>query len=238
MPRRPRRRPARRPRRRVRRVPRSPRTVGSQFAKCVEVKQYGTGDQPTLQANTLYQLQFLLQDCPRAMNIASQYRYMRLDKIELKWEPLYNVYNPDLGTAKSVPQLFYMVDRTGIIQSPVNALLYLQEQGVKPFRFISDVKRHLVPNINVISAIQQPQNDNLNFSQAFQTPKKLVWMNTHTGSGTNVGSDLLNKTTPWFGVKFLIDQLNTPGTISRFTIIYHWSFKDPFAPAAGEPTPA
>lgn len=206
----------------------------SQIARVTETVQYNaTGVVP----NTNYFQQWTLGDCARAQNVALQYRYMRLDLVEIKFEPYYNVYNSGIGTGNTVPQLYWQLNRTANIVAPANGLAYMQECGIKPVKFNKDIFRKYVPNINLISAVQQPVNDNVNFSQAFQTPKKLAWLNTRTDS-SSTSSEYLNKGTPWYGSEFFIDQVNAPSNNSRVTCTYHWSFKGALPPAAGEPTPA
>lgn len=88
---------------------------------------------PALTANVMYQKRdFTLNGNPRAQGVATAYQHYRIKKITMKFLPQIDTYIG--GSGFQVPNLFYMVDKSGSI--PTNASLAgLKSMGAKPRRF-------------------------------------------------------------------------------------------------------
>lgn len=86
-----------------------------------------------LVANTMYQRRdFTLNGSPRAANVATAYQHYRIKKITMRFKPQIDTFIG--GGGFQVPNLFYMVDKSGSI--PTNSsLAALKSMGASPKRF-------------------------------------------------------------------------------------------------------
>lgn len=86
-----------------------------------------------LTANVMYQRRdFTLNGSPRAANVATAYQHYRIKKITMRWKPQIDTFIG--GGGFQVPNLFYMVDKSGSI--PTNSsLAALKSMGASPKRF-------------------------------------------------------------------------------------------------------
>lgn len=126
--RRPKRKAVRRPRRRVQR--KAKKSVGSNYASCVEVVE----DFHALQPNEGFGLVGNLSVGPfaRAKALSKVYKYYRLDKVEVEWIPYYNTFqaSADASTV-GIPELYACIDRT-LNAGRTPTLLEMQERGIRP----------------------------------------------------------------------------------------------------------
>lgn len=85
-----------------------------------------------LQTATMYQKRdFTLAGAPRASAVATAYQHYRIKKITMRFIPQVDTFTA--GSAFTVPQLFYMIDKSGSI--PTNATIGgLKSMGAKPRR--------------------------------------------------------------------------------------------------------
>lgn len=86
-------------------------------------------------ANTMYTLRnFSLSNNVRASTVAQGYHYYRIKNVILKWIPYFDTFAAGTSAGLGVPQLYYMIDKTGSI--PNNAdLNTLKKMGAKAHRF-------------------------------------------------------------------------------------------------------
>lgn len=86
-----------------------------------------------LTANVMYQKRdFTLNGSPRAQAVATAYQHYRIKKVTMRFKPQIDTFIGGGGFA--VPNLFYMIDKSGSI--PTNVVLpALKSMGAKPHRF-------------------------------------------------------------------------------------------------------
>lgn len=85
-------------------------------------------------SNTLYQKRdFSLDQYARATQVAKAYQHFRIKKITMKFKPLVDTFT-NSGALASVPNLFYMIDKSGSLpNNPTIAML--KQMGAKAHRF-------------------------------------------------------------------------------------------------------
>lgn len=85
-------------------------------------------------SNTMYtKRDFALDQYTRASTIARGYQHFRIKKITMKFKPLVDTFT-NSGALASVPNLFYMIDKSGSL--PNNPTLpMLKQMGAKAHRF-------------------------------------------------------------------------------------------------------
>lgn len=136
----PRRRPARKGRKNQKRGFRPAKNV-AEWASCSEtfsLNNPNPGPPPLTNAmfpaNTMYQKRdFALDQFTRASLIARGYQHYRIKKITMKYKPLVDTFT-NSGALASVPNLFYMIDKSGSL--PNNpTLAMLKQMGSKAHRF-------------------------------------------------------------------------------------------------------
>lgn len=92
------------------------------------------GVPPTLFApNAMYQIRnFTLDQFPACVNVARSYQFYKIKRVSFKFIPLADTFTA--GGGQSVPNMYYMIDRSGSI--PANVTLDgLKAMGAKPLRF-------------------------------------------------------------------------------------------------------
>ena len=79
----------------------------------------------------------LSQFINRAVPVAQAYQHYRIKRIRMEFKPQYDTFTPEIGAAGTgvlVPNLFYMIDKSGSI--PTNITLEgLKQMGAKPRAF-------------------------------------------------------------------------------------------------------
>lgn len=99
------------------------------IAKCTE--QYTFGNQQLQTGSTYYKKNFQLADFPRARAIASAYQHYRIKSITLRFKSQIDTFIG--GQGYTVPQLYYMIDKSGSIPNLVS-IAALESMGAKPHR--------------------------------------------------------------------------------------------------------
>lgn len=85
-------------------------------------------------ANTMYTLRnFSLTNNIRATTVAQAYQFYRIKKVKLTWIPYFDTFQPGTSSGYGVPQLYYMIDKSGVIP-PSADLNALKKMGAKPHR--------------------------------------------------------------------------------------------------------
>lgn len=83
---------------------------------------------------TVYKLQeWALSGFPRAVNVAANYQYYRINLVELKFIPTADTYMA--GNPGELPNLYYVIDKSDSIPSVGIDLNALINAGAKPIRF-------------------------------------------------------------------------------------------------------
>lgn len=85
-------------------------------------------------ANTMYTLRnFSLTNNIRATTVAQAYQFYRIKSVKLTWIPYFDTFQPGTSSGLGVPQLYYMIDKSGVIP-PSADLNALKKMGAKPHR--------------------------------------------------------------------------------------------------------
>lgn len=183
-----------------------------------------------------------LNQFPRSMAVAANFRFYRCKKVELEFIPYANVYGP--GTA--FPELYYQVDRTldyqppnnvgpGISVAPTKGSMLAK--GVLPVKFTNIIKRSYVPSVlrneNFIQNVLG--SDVQSIAAVASTPVKYKWYTTQNQFNPppgNAASFIVPswdpRTLTYFGCAWYIDQPLAAGQIlGTVKMRVHWEFKQP-----------
>lgn len=138
-----------------------------------------------ISANTMYTLRnFSLSNNVRASTVSQGYQFYRIKSVSIKWIPYFDTFQPGTSAGYGVPQLYYMVDKAGLIPSNAD-LNTLKKMGAKPIRFDDkNITRSFKPAILIDS------NDNgtgpapvIAYSGAL---KVSPWLPTNANAGNQV----------------------------------------------------
>lgn len=99
------------------------------IASCSEA--YTFGNQNLATGSIYFKKNFQLADFPRARAIASAYQHYRIKKITLRFKSQIDTFIG--GGGYTVPQLYYMIDKSGSIPNLVSVAA-LESMGAKPHR--------------------------------------------------------------------------------------------------------
>lgn len=183
-----------------------------------------------------------LNQFPRSMAVAANFRFYRCKKVELEFIPYANVFGP--GTA--FPELYYQVDRTldyqppnnvgpGISVAPTKGSMLAK--GVLPVKFTNIIKRSYVPSVlrneNFIQNVLG--SDVQSIAAVASTPVKYKWYTTQNQFNVppgNAASFIVPswdpRTLTYFGCAWYIDQPLAAGQIlGTIKMRVHWEFKQP-----------
>lgn len=164
-----------------------------------------------------------MSDFARAVQVAQAYQFYRIKSLEFKFLPKFDTYQA--GGVASLPNLLYMIDRSGAIPTNFTAGNLLQ-MGAKPRRF--DDKNILVrwrPSVLTDVAYQVGGGAG---SSAPSQYKISPWLATNQNS---------TSASPWvpsgvnhLGIHWVVE---TTGTNSLYDLMVtaHFEFKKPLVPA-------
>jgi len=218
------------PRRRAvarRRLPRPPRSKAfnqPEWASCTEVLRG-----QVLTTNTMYGPSInQLSQFRRAIQIGGGYQEYRITGVTYKFTPRFDTFpaNTDLATALSVPYLYHMVDRAGVVK-PGASLGQLQAMGATPKRF--DDKNIIVKyKPGVLNSVETSLAGATNYTRPMISPW-LATMNDPT-------SPLYNPSTVQHrGMWFILDAKGLPGDGTYefdVDIEVNFQFRKPLFPAS------
>lgn len=177
-----------------------------------------------IQANTLYAADnFSLTNNVRPMQVAKSYQYYRVKKVIMKWTPYYDTFQPGTSTNLCIPQLYYMIDKTGDI--PVNATINdLKKMGAKPHRFDDkNVTASFAP------AILNSSNEVVGTIAPVFAGQSIVspWLPTNQNAAQNTTWQA--NSVDHRGIKFYVQAANFgTNTIGEMQVEIHFEFKKPF----------
>jgi len=261
----PRRRVARKPRRRVARKPRRGMRKGSgdiktkHYARIVEA--INVSDPTAVAGVADVNYSFTLADFSRAKAVASNFKYFRAKRCVWKYIPMYNTYQGQISDSLQVPQIQFIMNRTGDITLWTQA--EYDAQGASPVTFTKT--RTVAYKPNLVQVIQQiPQNfaispspDQVGTGSADtfalgSVAKYDMWLATtlfpiqQSAPYSTYGVDISNSANMarYHGHSMFF---NAPGTsddahIARVYLEVEWEFKDPLfqavvqAPAPEQPS--
>lgn len=194
-----------------------------------------------------------LNQHPRALAVAQNYRFYRCKKVEMTFIPYANVFAP--GTA--FPELYFQVDRTLDYQPPANVgpgisvaptKASMLAKGVVPIKWTNIVKRSYVPSVlrneNFIQNVLG--SDVQSIAAIASTPVKYKWYTTQAqfnvppGNAASVIAPSWNpQALTYFGAAYFVDQpLVAPGqTLGTIKLKIHWEFKQPRSEQLSAPAP-
>lgn len=100
-------------------------------ASCSVKVDISPGSQPNFSNNTMYSITGLkLSQFVRAADIAKAYQHYRIKSVKLTIRTSFDTYDAVNGTSK--PDLYYQIDKAGVL-SPTTATLYqLKQMGARP----------------------------------------------------------------------------------------------------------
>lgn len=198
------------------------RKVNSNIATCTEtLDRLSFGAQDT--ANVIYGIYSIsLAAFKRASQIAANYQYYRIAKVEMKFRPYKDTFVSGSGVAGSLPYLYYIIDKNESLPLLNVGFDQLREMGAKGIRFDD---RTLT--ISWVPRVSLSVNDD-GGQPPWQLGKDAPWLNTNGNSG-----DVLAKWTPSSvdhkGIVYGVEQTvsSTPEYVYETDIVCHFEFKDP-----------
>jgi len=205
--------------------------ANKQYATTVE--SYQVQD---IKPNQLYGAVFDMKFFPRSTGIGQNYKEYKINKIELKFEPLFNVFQDNSGN-DTLPQMLFLMDRVGT-NSPWTKQQLLS-QGATPVKFTSNLVRTYKPNTIVV--VQNASTNPAPSVYPVSTPSSNLpiqsaqvqfnkWISTQYDCSPYNQSGALNVSpTAWYGALFYVDQINAVGEtyVGRLTVKAHISFRGP-----------
>jgi len=201
-----------------------------------------------IEPNVVYTQQLDIRSFPRALILASQFKFMRAVKVEYRILPRYNTYQEGTGITK--PYLYYAFNRNGAqlpgLIGTGSTLFQLERMGAKPISLTKLVDLKYVPNTLVGEAsshYMNPQTTNPpnvpggNINWSF-VPKYKEWISTEFLRSTpyglsSLGGPPLNPAgfgpPTYYGMWFTVAQDGVPeeATIADAQVRVHWEFKEP-----------
>lgn len=174
-------------------------------------------------ANVIYGIYSVsLAAFKRASQVAANYQFYRIAKIEMKFRPYKDTFVSGSGVAGSLPYLYYIIDKNESV--PLNNLDFdqLREMGAKAVRFDD---RTLT--ISWVPRVSMSVNDD-GGQTPWQLSKDAPWLNTNGNSGDALA--------PWTassvdhkGLVYGVQQViaSTPEYLYETDLICHFEFKDP-----------
>lgn len=193
-----------------------------------------------------------LNQHPRALAVAQNFRFYRCKKVELQFVPYANVFAP--GTA--FPELYFQVDRTLDYQPPTNVgpgisvaptKASMLAKGVMPVKWTNIVKKSYVPSVlrneNFIQNVLG--SDAQSIAAVASTPVKYRWYTTQQQFNAppgNAASFIVPSWAPqlltYFGTAYYVDQPLAAGSIlGTIKMRVHWEFKQPRSEQLTAPAP-
>lgn len=182
---------------------------------------------------------FALSNSNRAISVAKAYQYYRIAQVEVKFKPTSDTFVADAvaSTGRSVPYLYYMVDKAGTFNNNGTSVTALKIAGAKAHRLDDKTVRvAFKPAVLVGSTDNAPGASALTAELSAMT-RVSPWITTNANAG--------ELTSPWApnsvdhqGLSFGIESLQNgsayvAGTV-QFRITYE--FKKPFWPGTIVPT--
>lgn len=117
--------------RKARRGRKGNRTNVADKASCSCKVDLSPGSQPNFSNNTPYSItQISLSQFARAMNIAKAYQHYRIKSFKLTIRSSFDTYDAVNGTSK--PDLYYQVDKAGVLSPTTFTLVQLKQMGARP----------------------------------------------------------------------------------------------------------
>lgn len=212
------------------RIPRAPRKAFNQpeWASCTEVLRG-----QVLTTNTMYGPSInQLSQYKRAIQIGGGYQEYRITGVTYKFTPRFDTFiaNTDIAQALSVPYMYHMVDRAGVVK-PGASLAQLQAMGATPKRF--DDKTVVVKyKPGVLNSVESSLPGAVNYTRPMISPW-LATMNDPT-------SPLYNPSTVQHrGLWFILDAKGLPGDGAYeydVDIEVNFQFRKPLFPSSASDT--
>jgi len=222
------------------RVPRNRLFQTSQVAHIKET--IGAGN---LNGNAPYNFNFSLNQFPRAMALAPNFRWYKAKYVEWIIEPLFNTFTDD-GTPQSIPYLYMIMNRTQDYDG--SSLLDLQGMGAKPQKLTTRKVISYVPNwcspgmltyqLSAQSSVQQLYQNGLKPQYSYLASPRgnpgggaavlLDPIQTATNPLVPDSLDVITNQVVYNGHKIFLDQvLGGDIPVARITCNVTWEFKDP-----------
>lgn len=217
-------RPRRGPRRSA--IARGPRKSFNQpeWASCTEVIS-----QQLLTTNIMYGPNInQLAQFRRAVQIGGGYQEYRITGVKFKFTPRFDTFpaTTDLAQAISVPYMYHMVDRAGVIK-PGASLAQLKSMGATPKRF-DDKTLTVAYKPSVLNSVESTLAGAVNYTRPMISPW-LATMNDPT-------SPLYNPSTVQHrGLWFILDAKGLPGDATYeydVDIEVNFQFRKPLFPSS------
>lgn len=182
--------------------------------------------------NTYSSLTTQLSDFSRAVQVAQAYQFYRIKMIEFKFLPKLDTYVAGGAGGATLPNLLYMIDKSGAISTSFTAGNLLQ-MGAKPIRF--DDKNITIkwrPSVLTDVAFNQGGAPG---SSAPSQYKVSPWLATNQNSTSS--SQWVPSGVNHLGIHWVVE---TTGTNSLYDLIVtaHFQFKKPLVQVPPEATPS
>jgi len=164
----------------------------------------------------------------RATVVSQAYQEYRITGVKFKFTPRFDTFaaTTDIATALSVPYLYYMIDRSGVIK-PSPTLAMLQSMGAKPIRF--DDK---TVTVKYRPGVVQSVESGLTVGSSVLTkPMISPWLSTQRDQSPGNATSLVDHRGLWF----ILDAKGLPGDGAYeydVDIEVNFQFRKPLLPFA------
>lgn len=210
----------RRPRRKMARRPRRKMDTKDTASLQVTQKTFPIG------ANTMYALRnFSLSNNVRASTVSQGYQFYRIRNVSVRFIPYFDTFQPGTSSNYGVPQLYYMIDKTGSIPSNAD-LNTLKFMGCKPHRFD---EKNLVATwkpavVNVASDNGSGPTPNLAYAGSYRVSP---WLPTNANA-TNSAAAFVVNSVDHRGLTFFIQAQNfNANQVGEIEVSITYDFKKP-----------
>lgn len=177
-------------------------------------------------ANTMYALRnFSLSNNVRAGSVAQGYQFYRIRNVTCKFIPYFDTFPGGTSINLGVPQLYYMIDKTGSIP-PNSDLNTLKFMGAKPHRFddknISCTWKPAV--VNLASDNGSGTTPNVSYAGSYRVSP---WLPTNANA-TNSSANFVINSVDHRGLTFFIQAQNwNNNQVGEMEVTITYDFKKP-----------
>lgn len=208
------------------------------YARIVEVVPF---TEPV--ANQDYNYAFSISLFDRALQVSRNFKYYRAKRVVWTLIPQYNTYNATTATTLSLPQVSFIMNRTG--DNTIWTAAEYDAQGAVPTTFakkrVVAYKPNLVQPLQVRLATLSALPTLANMGS---TPLYDKWIPTNVfnidipPSGVAPALAQANETAMYYGHSMLFTQLNTTvqNSLGSLFCEVEWEFKDPLFVNTNPPT--
>ncbi len=171
----------------------------------------------TVVPNTIYDFSHALVNSSRALVVAQEYQFYKIDYVEVRIKPLYDTYLDGSGNPIA-PQLYFY---KSLSQTSPTSLVALRQMGVNPASFSRD-KNIVYRYKPAVEISPSAVGGGLGLIKRISP-----WLSCSTATS---GGAFAGDATPHYGACFYIDQAGGNANIANVEVETHFKFKAPQVP--------